>query len=99
MAVGLAVGRSARRAVSGADAALAAAIQDGMDGDNAALLQDAHLVGHAVHLDRAPRRVGHAVEGAVHGDHAVAGDHPPFRWTRVTAYVAAASSSLLVGVM
>ncbi len=27
------------------------------------------------------------------------GDHPPLRWTRVTAYAAAASCSLLVGVM
>ena len=26
-------------------------------------------------------------------------DHPPFQWTRVTAYVAAAISSLLMGVM
>ena len=29
----------------------------------------------------------------------VAGDHPPLRWTRVTAYAAAASCSLLAGVM
>ena len=28
-----------------------------------------------------------------------AGDHPPLWWTRVTAYAAAASSSLLAGVM
>ena len=26
-------------------------------------------------------------------------DHPPLRWTRVTAYAAAASCSLLIGVM
>jgi hypothetical protein len=26
-------------------------------------------------------------------------DHPPLRWTRVTAYAAAASRSLLIGVM
>ena len=42
-----------------------------------AVLEDAHLVGRAVHLDDAPARaVGHAVEIAVDRDHAVAGDAP-----------------------
>jgi len=77
VAVGLAVGRSGRRAVPRDDPALAAAVEDGVDGDDLARLQDAHLVGHAVHLDGAPARgVGHAVEIAVHGHHAVAGDAP-----------------------
>ena len=38
MAVGLAVGRSARRAVPGDDAALATAVEDRVDGDDLALL-------------------------------------------------------------
>ena len=38
-------------AVPGHDAALAAALNDGMDGDDRALLQDADLVGGAVDLD------------------------------------------------
>src|ERR1019366_2296513 len=42
---------------------------------HAAVFEDADLVGGAVHLDRpAPRRVGHAVEIAINGDHAVLGD-------------------------
>jgi hypothetical protein len=32
-------------------------------------------------------------------DHVLTGDHPPLWWTRVTAYAAAASCSLLMGVV
>jgi len=61
--------------MAGNDAALAASVHDGMDGDHAAVLEDADLAGGAVHLDGAAARgVGHAVEVAVDGDHAVAGD-------------------------
>jgi len=63
--------------VPGDDAALAAAVQDRVDGDDLAVLEDAQLMGGAVHLDRAPARgVGHAVKVAVHGHHAVPGDAP-----------------------
>jgi len=41
MAVGLAVGRSGRRAVPGDDAALAAAVEDRVDGDDTAIFEDA----------------------------------------------------------
>ena len=47
----------------------------GMDGNDVARLENAHLVGDAVHLDDAPARaVRHAVEVAVDRDHAVTGD-------------------------
>lgn len=57
------------------DAALAMAIDHGMDGDDCALLKDPDFVGRAVYFDRAATgRVGHAVEIAVNRDHAVLGD-------------------------
>ena len=57
------------------DAALAAAVDHGVHGDDSALLEDPDLVGGAVHLDGAPPgRVGHAVEVAIDGDHAVLSD-------------------------
>jgi len=59
----------------GDDAALAAAVHHGMHGNDAAIFEDADLAGGAVHLDGpAPGGVGHAVEVAVDGDHAVPGD-------------------------
>ena len=68
------------------DAALATPFQDGMDGDEPILLEDADLTSGAVHLDRtAACRVGHAIEIAVDRDHAVAGDaplHPQHRLER-----------------
>ncbi len=55
------------------DAALTAAIQHRMNGDDGAILKNADLVGSAVHFDHSPTRaVRHAVEIAVDGDHAVA---------------------------
>jgi hypothetical protein len=61
--------------VSGDDATLTAAIQDGMNGDDGAVLENANLVGGAVHFDRSPTRaVWHAVEIAVDRNHAIAGD-------------------------
>jgi hypothetical protein len=61
--------------VPGDDATLAAAIQDGMNGDDIAILENANLVGRAVHFHRPPpRTVRHAVEIAVNRDHAIAGD-------------------------
>jgi len=63
--------------VPGDDAALAAAVEDGMDGDDLAILDDADLVGGTLHLDGpAPCGVGHAVKVAIHGHHAVPGDAP-----------------------
>jgi hypothetical protein len=77
IALGLTVGRRWRCPMAGDDAALATAVQDGMGGDDATLLEDANLVGHAVHFDRATAHgVRHAVEIAVHGHHAVTGDAP-----------------------
>ena len=61
----------------GGDAALAAAFEDGMYRNQPAFLENAQLVGHAVHLDDAPPgSVRHAVQIAVDRDHAVAGDPP-----------------------
>lgn len=58
--------------MSGDDAALATSVHHGMNGNDLALLEDTHLVGGAVHLDGpAPSGVGHAVEIAADGDHAV----------------------------
>ena len=74
---GLAVGRWRQGAMPGRDAALAAAFEDGMHRNQLALLENAQLVGHAVHLDDAPPGgIGHAVEIALDRDHAVAGDPP-----------------------
>src|SRR5208282_4302070 len=57
------------------DATPAAALEDGMAGNDMAVLENADLVGCAVHFDRSPTgAVRHAVEIAVNGDHAVAGD-------------------------
>ena len=73
----VAVGRRWQAAMPGGDAPLAAALQHRMNGDQASVLEDAHLAGGAVHLDRPTAgRIGHAVEIAVDRDHAVAGDAP-----------------------
>ena len=63
--------------VPGEDASLAAAIEDGMHGDNAPFLENAHLIGLAVHFDGTPLSgVRDAVEIAADRDHAVAADAP-----------------------
>src|SRR4029077_16689638 len=68
------------------DTALATPFQDGMDGDQPILLEDADLASGAVHLDGpAACCVGHAIEIAVDRDHAVAGNaplHPQHRLER-----------------
>ena len=73
----VAVGWRRRAAMAGDDAALAAAVEHGVDGDHTALLEDADLGRGAVNLDgAAPGRIGYAVEVAVYRDHTVAGDTP-----------------------
>ena len=65
----------ASRSMARSDAPLVAALQDGMGGDQRAVLEDADLLGQRVHLDRAAAcRVRHAVEVAADADHAVARD-------------------------
>jgi hypothetical protein len=69
----MAVGWRWQAAMPCGDAALATLFQDGMDGDQPILLEDADLASGAVHLDRtAACCVGHAIEIAVDRDHAVA---------------------------
>lgn len=61
----------------GGDPALATALHDRVHGDDLPLLENAQLMGQAVHFDDAPTRtVGHAVEIAADGNHTVAGDPP-----------------------
>ncbi len=49
----------------------------GMDGDQPIRLEDADLVGQAVHLDDAfAGGIGHAVEIAANADHALVRDSP-----------------------
>jgi hypothetical protein len=72
---GLTVCPRRQRPVTSDDATLTAAIQDGMNGDDGAVLENANPVGGAVHFDRSPTRaVRHALEIAVDRDHAVTGD-------------------------
>ena len=57
------------------DATLTAAIQDGMNGDDGTVLENANLVGGAVYFHCPPTcAVRHAVEIAVDRDHAIARD-------------------------
>ena len=57
--------------------ALSASLEHGMGGDLTPLLEDVHLAGQRMHLDGAfAGAVGHAVEIAADGDHAVTGDAP-----------------------
>jgi hypothetical protein len=57
------------------NAPLPASIQDGVNRNDVAGLENAHLVGGVVYLDGAPARtVRHAVEVAVDRDHAVTSD-------------------------
>jgi hypothetical protein len=59
------------------NAPMAAALDHLVHRNDLAVLEDAQLVGHAVHLDNAPARgVRYAVEIAIHRDHAIAGDAP-----------------------
>src|SRR5689334_3664606 len=59
----------------GYDAPLAAAVEHRMYGNNAALLENAHLVGGAVHFNGAPAHgIGYAVEITSNRDHAVPAD-------------------------
>ena len=58
-------------------AALVAAFEHGMAGDQLAVLEDPDLVGERVHLqDASAGGVGHAVEVAADADHALVGDAP-----------------------
>ena len=75
MPASLTLAGGGKGAVSGRDAPLAAAVQHRMGGNDAAIFDDAHLIGRAVHIDdTAAGDVGHAVEVAVDRDHAVAGE-------------------------
>ena len=57
--------------------ALSTSLEHGMGGDLTPLLEDVHLAGQRMHLDGAfAGAVGHAVEIAADGDHAVTGDAP-----------------------
>ena len=61
--------------MTGVDAPLTTSIQDRMNGNDMASLENAHLVGGVMHLDNAATRaVRHAVEVAIDRDHAVTGD-------------------------
>jgi hypothetical protein len=63
--------------VAAGNPALSAPLEHGMGGDLATLLEDVHLPGQRMHLDGAPAgAIGHAVEIAADGDHAIAGDAP-----------------------
>ncbi len=71
------------------DTALVAAFQDGMSGDQRAVIEDADLVGQRMHLDgSAPGRIRDAVKIAADADHALARDaalqtqHRPERYQR-----------------
>ena len=58
-------------------AALVAALEHGMAGDQLAGLEDLDLVGERMHLEDAPAGgVGHAVVVAADADHALVGDAP-----------------------
>jgi hypothetical protein len=61
--------------VTGNDTTLTAAIQHRMNGDDGAILENANLVGRAVHFNRSTAcAVRHAVKIAVDRDHAIARD-------------------------
>ena len=64
-------------AVGRVDPALVAPLQDGVAGDEPAVLEDPDLLGVALDLDDAlPRGVGDRVEVAAHQDHALVADAP-----------------------
>ena len=76
-AVGLSARAGRRGAVARIEPAQVPALEDGMQGDEDAVLEDADLAGMVLHLDDAPAGgVRNAVEVAGDGHHAVAADAP-----------------------